>query len=148
MSSTQKGPPSWPSALPPVDGVILSFDPSKRNTYEPIEGLLSKKFYFELQPIETHFSEGYRDMSLPVVVLGCNTDPDNEAEVNTTDARDLLKKYDTGLIQVSIADPSLKDKMMKSFNYILAAVVLKRGVLLLILRNSLLKFCQLHPVLF
>jgi hypothetical protein len=47
VPTRQQGLPSWPSGVPPADCVILCYDSSRRSTYEPIEGLLSKKTSFE-----------------------------------------------------------------------------------------------------
>ncbi|KAF9526442.1 ras guanine nucleotide exchange factor domain-containing protein [Crepidotus variabilis] len=110
VSSTVTGPPVWPSALPPIDGVILCFDSSKRSSYLPIEGLV----------------KGYRAMNLPVLVLGCKTDLADQEEVNPADALAMLRPYDTGLIQVSVTDSNLKEKMSKSFDFILKAIFRQR----------------------
>jgi hypothetical protein len=78
-------------------------------------------------------------MKLPVVVLQCRTDQENEEEINSSETWETLNKYDTGLVQVSIADPNLKYKMKMSFDYLLMAVLRQRGISLLISLNLLLK---------
>ncbi len=65
-------------------------------------------------------------MGLPVIVLGCKADLGNP-EVTPADALMMLGRYDTGLIPVSVFDPSLKDKLIKSFDYLLRAVARERG---------------------
>jgi hypothetical protein len=74
-------------------------------------------------------AEGYREMGLPVVVLHCKVDLTKEdgSGVNPQEALVEFKKYDTGLIQVSTADPSLECKMGKSIDYVLKTIVLQRG---------------------
>jgi hypothetical protein len=74
-------------------------------------------------------AEGYREMGLPVVALHCKVDLTKEdgSGVDPQEALVEVKKYDTGLIQVSSGDPS---KMVQSINYILMAIVRQRGMFL------------------
>ncbi len=68
-------------------------------------------------------------MGLPVVVLHCKVDLAKKVSngVNPQEALADFKKYDTGLIQVSSIDPSIKCKMRQSINYVLKAIVRQRG---------------------
>ena len=126
VSTASIGLPEWPPDLPPIDGVILCYDSTKRSSYLPIEGLLSKAVLLTPHNPFSSCAEGYHSMGLPVIVLGCKADLGNQ-EVTPADASMMLGRYDTGLIPVSITDPSLKDKLIKSFDYLLRAIVRERG---------------------
>ena len=64
-------------------------------------------------------------MILPVIVLGCKTD--RTPAIKPGDAQAMLKTHDTGLIEVSAMNPIGKEKMKKSFQYLLKAVCRQRG---------------------
>ncbi|CAA7265781.1 unnamed protein product [Cyclocybe aegerita] len=99
----------WPQGLPPIDGIIICYDSSKKSSYQPVEGLL----------------KGYRSTTLPIMVLGCKADLDHE--VDPADALEMLKQYDTGLIEVSTNTDGGKDKMRRCFDFLLKAVLRQRG---------------------
>lgn len=66
-------------------------------------------------------------MGLSVVVLGCKADLTDPDEVDPGNVLKMLKKHDAGLIQTSTIDAKLKGKMPKSFDFILKAILRKRG---------------------
>jgi len=80
-------------------------------------------------------SEGYRDMTLPIMVLSCKADLPHEVEPN--DAVEMLKRYDTGLIEVSSTTNQGKERMDQSFRYLLRAILRQRGGLVA---------CSLNPL--
>jgi len=108
-AETKDGRLQWPHGLPPMDGVIICYDSSNKNSFQPVEGLLKR----------------YRSMILPIMVLGCKADLTKE--VKPGDAVAMLKQYDTGLIEVSSMHDSGKGKMKQSFTYLLKAVLRQRG---------------------
>lgn len=61
------------------------------------------------------------------MVLGCKSDL--EPEVESNESLQMLKKYDTGLIEVSSASEEGREKMRQSFQYLLKAIVRQRGTL-------------------
>jgi len=130
LSSTTDLPP-WPSHLPPIDGVILCYDSTDQASFRPIEDLLSEFKPLLISIFLNSLAEGYRALSLPVVVLHCRVDlaKDDGSGVNLQEALAKFKEYDTGLIQVSTVDPSLKSKMGKSMDYILMVIFRQRGKL-------------------
>ena len=68
---------------------------------------------------------------MPVMVLGCKSDLKREVDAN--DVVDMLGRYDTGLIEVSNANDGGKDKMKRSFIYLIKAIIRQRGSLLILL---------------
>lgn len=68
-------------------------------------------------------------MGLPVIVLHCKVDckKGDGSGVNPQEASAEFGKYDTGLIQVSSVDPSIKYNMGKSIDYVLKAIIRQRG---------------------
>ncbi|KAF9270242.1 ras GEF [Marasmius fiardii PR-910] len=95
-----------PEALK-VDGVIICYDASVESSFTPVEDLL----------------RGYRNLQLPVIVLACKSDLDRRVDPET--AAEVLQQYDAGLVEVS-SNESGKEKMKRSFDWILKAVVRDR----------------------
>ncbi|KAG7099241.1 hypothetical protein E1B28_001104 [Marasmius oreades] len=95
-----------PEALK-VDGVIICYDASVESSFTPVEDLL----------------RGYRNLQLPVIVLACKSDLDRQVDPET--AAEVLQQYDAGLVEVSSSE-SGKEKMKRSFDWILKAVVRDR----------------------
>ncbi|PPQ64266.1 hypothetical protein CVT24_008404 [Panaeolus cyanescens] len=99
----------WPNNLPPIDGIIICYDSSNMSSYQPIELLL----------------RGYRSVSMPLMVLECKSDLKHQ--IDSTQALQTLKQYDTGLIKVSSQDDAGRHKMWQSFRWILKAILRQRG---------------------
>ncbi|KAH9486912.1 Ras guanine nucleotide exchange factor P [Psilocybe cubensis] len=110
ISSTSNVPLPWPKDLPTIDGLIICYDRSNKSSFEPVEALL----------------KNYRSTNLPIMVLGCKSDL--SSEVDSNDSLSMLKKYDTGLIEVSNQSDDGKEKMRQSFSYMLKAVARQRGI--------------------
>ena len=66
-------------------------------------------------------------MSLPIIVLSCKADLPHEVE--PFDAVEMLKRYDTGLIEVSSTTNQGKERMDQSFRYLLRTIFRQRGEL-------------------
>lgn len=64
-------------------------------------------------------------MILPVIVLGCKSD--RTPAIEPGHAQAMLKTHDTGLIEVSAVTSIGKEKMKKSFQYLLKAVCRQRS---------------------
>lgn len=64
-------------------------------------------------------------MILPIMVLSCKADIPHEVEPN--DAVEMLKRYDTGLIEVTNTTDLGKERMDQSFQYLLKAIFRQRG---------------------
>lgn len=66
-------------------------------------------------------------MILPIMVLSCKADLSHEVE--PYDAMKMLKRYDTGLIEVSSTTDQGKERMDQSFRYLLKVIFRQRGEL-------------------
>ncbi|KAH8835252.1 ras guanine nucleotide exchange factor domain-containing protein [Flagelloscypha sp. PMI_526] len=108
LDSLNSMPDSWPSNLPPADGVIVCYDVSSRDSFNPVEPLL----------------RGYRSLKLPTVVLACKTDLGWEIDPEL--AYQATQTYHNGMIDVTTADEAGKDKMRKAFDWILKAALRHR----------------------
>ncbi|KIM48182.1 hypothetical protein M413DRAFT_61272, partial [Hebeloma cylindrosporum] len=109
IQTTNSGLVKWPQGLPAFDGVLICYDSSTASSYQPVESVL----------------KGYRSTNLPIMVLSCKADLPHEMEPN--DAVEILKDYDTGLIEVSSTTDPGREKMVQSFQYLLKAISLQRG---------------------
>ncbi|KAF8872129.1 ras guanine nucleotide exchange factor domain-containing protein, partial [Gymnopilus junonius] len=109
IQSTDRGPLKLPQELLPIDGVMICYDSSDRESFQPVKSLL----------------HAYRTMSIPTMVLQCKSDL--EREIEPRDALSMLEQYDTGLIEVTNTSSTGKEKMRQSFHYMLKAVLRQRG---------------------
>ncbi len=77
------------------------------------------------------------------MVLGCKSDLKHEVDANDVvdvkdvvdpnDVVEMLRRYETGLIEVSNANDGGKDKMKRTFRYLLNVILRQRGSLLILL---------------
>lgn len=127
IATTASGLLQWPQGLPSIDGLIICYDRSNKSSFEPIEMLLSKRKIVinTLLLYSLDYTESYRSTNLPIMVLGCKSDLRPEVESNNS--LSMLKKYDTGLIEVSNQSEEGKEKMRQSFHYMFKAVARQRG---------------------
>lgn len=65
-------------------------------------------------------------LKTPFMVLACKTDL--EKRVDPKQALDLLKKYDSGLVEATAESKVGKDKMRRSFEWLIKAIVRDRGM--------------------
>ncbi|KAJ3824976.1 ras guanine nucleotide exchange factor domain-containing protein [Lentinula raphanica] len=104
-------PPISPLDLLPealkIDGVIVCYDASDKNSFKNVEDLLS----------------AYRSLQIPVIVFACKSDL--ERKVDPLSACETLSQYDVGLVEVDHSDAG-KDKMKRSFDFLLIAIVRER----------------------
>ncbi|RDB28973.1 Ras guanine nucleotide exchange factor P [Hypsizygus marmoreus] len=94
----------WPKSLSTINGVIICYDSSDETSFKPVAGLL----------------RGYRAMKLPLVVLACKSDLKRQVEPEK--ALEVLQPYDAGLVEVAKTQEQGKDKMRRTFAWILKAV--------------------------
>ncbi|KAF4605237.1 hypothetical protein EYR40_004020 [Pleurotus pulmonarius] len=109
VASRLDPPPSkataWPEGTPRVDGVIICYDASDEASFTPVESLL----------------KGYRaTLKLPVIVLACKSDL--QRRVYPELAVELLQEYDVGLVEVNATEDSGKDRLRRSFEWILKVI--------------------------
>jgi hypothetical protein len=71
----------------------------------------------------------YRALKLPTVVLACKSDL--ERQVEPQKALEILQLYDVGLVEVSNTQEG-KEKMRRSFDWLLKAIFRDRSVYLVI----------------
>ncbi|KAJ7597057.1 ras guanine nucleotide exchange factor domain-containing protein [Mycena floridula] len=87
-----------------VDGVIVCYDSSSAPSFQPVEGLLRR----------------YCAMRLPTVVLACKSDL--ERQVDPQAALEVIQQFDAGLVEVSGATLQGREKMRRSFQWLLKAI--------------------------
>ncbi|KAF9044714.1 ras GEF [Hymenopellis radicata] len=93
---------------PRVDGALICYDASDEPSFRPVEALL----------------RGYRAIQLPTVVLACKSDMQRAIDPQT--AVEILLEYDVGLVEVTSTSESGKEKMKRSFDYLLKAIIRDR----------------------
>ena len=71
----------------------------------------------------TTSSGAYRSLQIPVIVFACKSDL--ERKVDPLSACETLSQYDVGLVEVDHSDAG-KDKMKRSFDFLLIAIVRER----------------------
>ncbi|KAJ8522522.1 hypothetical protein ONZ45_g898 [Pleurotus djamor] len=100
---------AWPEGTPRVDGVIICYDSSDETSFAPVESLL----------------RGYRvALKLPVIVLACKSDL--QRQVHPEKALELLQRYDVGLVEVTTTTDMGKDRLRRSFEWLLKVIVRTR----------------------
>ncbi|KAJ3928633.1 MAG: ras guanine nucleotide exchange factor domain-containing protein [Lentinula lateritia] len=95
-----------PEALK-IDGVIVCYDASDESSFRPVEDLL----------------KAYRSLQFPVIVIACKSDL--ERKVDPLSASEILLQYDVGLVEVNHNENG-KEKMKRSFDYLLRAILRER----------------------
>lgn len=68
---------------------------------------------------------GYRAMKVPIVVLACKSDLEHQVEPER--ALEVLQQYDVGLVEVAKAEEHGKEKMRRTFGWLLKAVFRDRS---------------------
>ncbi|KDQ63732.1 hypothetical protein JAAARDRAFT_29764 [Jaapia argillacea MUCL 33604] len=102
--SSSSGGPVWPGGAPNIEGVIVCYDASSETSFKPVERLLHE----------------YRALKLPTVVVACKSDL--ETRVEPRKANLLCRSYDVGIVEVSSSSDAGKEKMRRSFDWLLHAV--------------------------
>lgn len=96
--------PIWPGGAPDIQGVLICYDCSDEQSFQPIESLLRE----------------YRELKLPMVVVACKSDM--ERRVSARKGHALASSFDTGIVEVSAADEAGKEKMQRCFDWLLRAI--------------------------
>lgn len=94
----------WPEAVPSIDAVVICYNSAERNSFKPVEPLL----------------RAYHAMRLPIIVLACKADM--EAQIKPDHASKLLEPFRIGLVEVTVHNEFGKDKLKRSFDWLLKAV--------------------------
>ncbi|KAJ3575638.1 hypothetical protein NP233_g979 [Leucocoprinus birnbaumii] len=94
----------WPEAVPCLDGAVICYDSGNRSSFMPVEQLL----------------RAYHAMRLPIIVLACKADLD--PQIRPEFASTLLNPYRAGLVEVSVISDPGRDKLRRSFDWLLKAV--------------------------
>ncbi|KAF5355854.1 hypothetical protein D9756_003782 [Leucocoprinus leucothites] len=94
----------WPEAVPCLDGAVICYDSADRNSFKPVEQLL----------------RAYHAMRLPIIVLACKADLDPQIQPDF--ASSFLNQYRAGLVEVSVVNDAGRDKLRRSFDWLLKAV--------------------------
>jgi hypothetical protein len=63
-------------------------------------------------------------MELPTVVLACKSDLDQQ--IDPLHALEIIQQYDAGLVEVTTGTESGKEKMKRSFQWLLKAIRMYR----------------------
>ncbi|KAI9445281.1 ras GEF, partial [Lactarius indigo] len=96
--------PMWPEQSPPLDGVILCCDVSKKDSFAEVEGVLPE----------------FRAARLPIVALACRCDLENLLDLKRVHER--LSTFDIGLVKVTISNEAGKNRLRLAFEWLLGAV--------------------------
>ncbi len=72
------------------------------------------------------FQGAYHSMRLPIIVLACKADL--EPQVEPEYASRLLQQYRAGLVEVTVLNETGKDKLKRSFDWLLKAVFRHRSM--------------------
>ena len=128
---------AWPKRAPPLDGVIVCCDVSRKDSFAAVEDLLRLSFFLSAT-WKLIYIAAFRDARLPIVAIACKCDLDNVLDLNKLHGR--LTKLDIGLIKVTIANEEGKCRLRLAFNWLLRAISYNR--------RPLTQFSQLRtPVL-
>ncbi|EKM83863.1 hypothetical protein AGABI1DRAFT_32846 [Agaricus bisporus var. burnettii JB137-S8] len=100
----------WPQAVPSIDGAVICYNAADRSSFVPMEHLL----------------RAYHAMRLPIIVLACKADLDPQVEPEY--ASSLLQQYRAGLVEVSVHSDFGRDKLKRSFDWLLKAVFRHRTI--------------------
>ncbi|KAF7969341.1 hypothetical protein HWV62_27669 [Athelia sp. TMB] len=99
-----------------VDGALICYDSSSPSSFKHVEDLLS---------MLSLLGERLRILKTPVMVAACKIDL--EKRVDSKAALDLFTKYDSGLVEVTAESQVGKDKMRRSFEWIIKAIIRERA---------------------
>jgi hypothetical protein len=101
----------------------MCYDASDPDSFLPVEGLLRELPCFSMRlPLSYGcFSERFRAMMIPTVVLACKSDLERRVDPQGA-AADFLQLYDNGLVEVSNASEPGKKKMRQAFEWLIKAV--------------------------
>ncbi|KAH9946633.1 ras GEF [Amylocystis lapponica] len=94
----------WPDGRPSLDALLVCYDSSQGQSYDSVEDVL----------------RGFSHVKLPCVVISCKNDLTRL--VDPKHVSESLVNYDVGLVEVSAADSSGKEKMRHTFDWIFKAI--------------------------
>ncbi|KAF8271479.1 ras guanine nucleotide exchange factor domain-containing protein [Lactarius quietus] len=94
----------WPEQAPPLDGVILCCDASKKDSFAEVEDVLP----------------AIRAARLPIVALACKCDFENLLDLKRVHER--LSISDIGLVKVTTSNDEGKHRLRLAFDWLLRAI--------------------------
>ncbi|TFK77078.1 ras GEF [Pluteus cervinus] len=95
----------WPEYFPRIDGIVICYDASNQQSFQPVEALLRE----------------CSSKLLPTMVLACKSDI-IPRQIEPQEALEVLQQYDVGLIEISDATEADRDKVKRSFDFLLRSV--------------------------
>ena len=130
VQSDDRGLLRWPQGLRPPDGVMICYDATRSESFQPVRSLLRKPPQSSDSMHLFHRTvDAYRSQSIPTIVMQCKSELRHEIESDT--ASSTSERYDTGLIEVSHSTQQGKEKMKQSFQWMFKAILRQRGMLFL-----------------
>ncbi|KAI0307727.1 ras guanine nucleotide exchange factor domain-containing protein [Multifurca ochricompacta] len=94
----------WPRRAPPLDGVIVCCDASRKDSFAGVEDTLP----------------AFREARLPIIAFACKCDLDIILDLKMVHER--LTKLDIGLVKVTISDEAGKNRLRLAFDWLLRAI--------------------------
>jgi len=121
------------AGAPQVDGVLICYDATSQPSFAHVEDLLSESTipFLLTYSYPWNFSmklavlERLQVLKLPFMVLACKSDL--ERVVDPKLALDLLKRYDSGLVEATKESGTGKDRMRRSFEWLIKAILRDRS---------------------
>ncbi|RPD82566.1 ras GEF [Lentinus tigrinus ALCF2SS1-7] len=95
----------WAEASDVWDGILICYDATEEHSLAHVQDLLY----------------AFGELHASVIVIACKSELEPQ-RVNPADAADMLKPYDIGLVQASIATDAGKTKIRNAFQYVLKAI--------------------------
>jgi hypothetical protein len=134
LAASQLGAPlPIQTDMPRVDGVLICYDASNLESFQHVEGLLRKlalPFLSQTGHKYTLPIGKYRAMRLSTVVLASKSDL--EKQVDPQMAIEIIQQYDVGLVEVTNATAAGREKMQRSFQWIMKSIRAARRMFILL----------------
>jgi len=94
----------WPERAPPLDGVMVCCDVSRKESFIEVEDVLP----------------AFRQARLPIVAIACKCDLDNLLVLKKV--HDRLSRLDVGLVTVTVSNDEGKNRLRLAFDWLLSAI--------------------------
>ncbi|OBZ79615.1 hypothetical protein A0H81_01151 [Grifola frondosa] len=95
----------WPGLTPSWDAALICYDASNEESFIHVEDIMG----------------AFGDLKLPTVVLACKSEL--ERRVDPSRASVVLRPYDVGLVEISVATSQGKEKMRDTFDWLFRAII-------------------------
>jgi hypothetical protein len=110
----------WPEQAPPLDGVIVCCDVSKKDSFAAVEDVLRLCTLFTTLLDADCRIAAFRPARLPIVALACKCDLESHLDLKKVCER--LSMFDIGLVKVTISNEAGKNRLRLAFDWLLRAI--------------------------